>query len=854
MKLKIILIALIAIAVIPGCKRDDDKLLEPGVSIELAKHRKQNISNIHYNLFFNLPSDENEKITGTSNISFTIADNNSQLILDFRAPEENIIKVSANGQLINNYLFKNEHLVIPDTYLRPGDNTISVDFISTDQALNRNPDYLYTLLVPDRASTAFPCFDQPDLKARFSLKLEMPDYWKAISNGAKNEKHKNNSRKTVSFLPGKPISTYLFAFAAGDLKTYHHSDADFSMTVYHRETDKELFDNNINKIIDMHKESLQWMEGYTTIPYPYEKLDIILVPAFQYSGMEHPGAIYYRDSRLLLEEGASLSEQLGRASLIAHEVSHMWFGNLVTMNWFNDVWLKEVFASFMADKMVHPQYPEADHGLRFLTTHHRRAMAIDRSRGTHPIRQDLPNQKLAGTLYGPIIYNKAPIAFSQLEKLMSDKHFQNAVKEYLDVFSHGNANWDDLVKILNKHTEINIEKWSDAWIYGKGMPEISYKLYSKDNKIKDFKIKSTNPDPAGPFPSQLICYALLYDNNEVLYDEIFVEEHETLLKELCGKDIPNAVLLQAGGCGYAYFLPSEKTRQYLLTSLQHIDNDYLRIVGIMNLHEDFLNGNIKPVTYYESLLKSINKETHPQIIPVLLDNLKTVYWGFLNDDQRLSYSKISEALIWEHFTGNTSDQAQLYFKAFIEMGLTEYAIEKMRELLKDKYNIPGFKLSESDKVDIICELAVRDYENIAFLIDKQLESMQNPDRKRRFEFILPALSQDADVRDTFFEELKIKEKRRHEPWVIDALTYLHHPLRTDKSLSYIHESLAMIEEIQKTGDIFFPQRWLNATLNGYSSKEAKNIVENFLEENPGISENLRLKILQSADMLFRKAE
>ena len=849
MNIKNVLILIIASAIITGCKRIDRELTEPGVSVELAEYRKKNISDLHYHLFFNVPSDEKEKVSGRVEIKFDLEDNNRPVILDFRAGKESILKVSANGSNTN-YRFENGHIIIPSASLNIGNNIVSISFISADQALNRNPEYLYTLLVPDRASTAFPCFDQPDLKARFSLKLELPAQWEAVSNGIKKEVLSNESTKIISFFPGKPISTYLFAFAAGDFKVYHHSDKEIEMNIYHRETDEKLFKNNIDKIIKLHKESLQWMKGYTAIPYPYDKLDIVLVPAFQYSGMEHPGAIYYRDSRLLLEEGASLSEHLGRASLIAHEVSHMWFGNLVTMNWFSDVWLKEVFAGFMADKMVHPQYPEADHDLRFIASHHRRAMSVDRSQGTHPIRQELPNQKFAGTLYGAIIYNKAPVTFSQLERLMGEQQFEKAVREYLQVFAHDNASWDDLVAILNKHSNADIQKWSDAWIYGKGMPEISYNIKSRNNKIKEFKIISTDPDTESPFPAQLICYALIY-SDDILYNDVLLETHETVLEILTGADVPDAVLLQGGGCGYGYFKPSDNSRSFLLKNIQYLD-DYLRVAALINLHEDFLNANIKPPVYYDALLQFLKTETHPQIIPVLLDNIQTVYWGFLSNIDRQTYKDKSEMVLWQHLENNTSGQAQLYFKAFISMGLSENALEKMTDLRNESIEIKGLDLSESDKIDIVCELAVRGYKDINILIEKQLLDIKNPDRKRRFEFLLPALSHDLEVRDAFFESLKIKENRRHEPWVIDALQYLHHPLHTYKSLLYLPGSLAMIEEIQQTGDIFFPLNWLNATLNGHSSREARIIVESFINENPELSENLRLKILQAADMLFRK--
>ena len=172
----------------------------------------------------------------------------------------------------------------------------------------------------------------------------------------------------------------------------------------------------------------------------------MLIPAFQFSGMEHPGAVYYNASSLLLDETATQNQHLNRANVIAHETAHMWFGNLVTMTWFNDVWMKEVFANFMAAQIVNPSFPAIDHELRFLTQHYPAAYDVDRTDGANPIRQDLLNLNDAGSLYGAIIYQKAPIVMRQLELLLGPDALRDGLREYLSTHALGNASWADLVR------------------------------------------------------------------------------------------------------------------------------------------------------------------------------------------------------------------------------------------------------------------------------------------------------------------------------------------------------------------------------------------------------------------------
>ena len=205
--------------------------------------------------------------------------------------------------------------------------------------------------------------------------------------------------------------------------------------------------------------------------------------------MEHPGGILYRQASVLLDETATQNQMLGRASLIAHETAHMWFGDLVTMNWFDDVWTKEVFANFMAAKIVNPSFPDVDHELRFLTAHHPTAYSVDRTEGSNPIRQPLENLRFAGTLYGAIIYQKAPIVMQHLENRVGAESFRDGMREYLSTYAYGNATWPDLIAILDKRSEQDLAAWSEVWVEEANRPSISI-----DREGMDIVI--TQRDPA----------------------------------------------------------------------------------------------------------------------------------------------------------------------------------------------------------------------------------------------------------------------------------------------------------------------------------------------------------------------
>jgi aminopeptidase N len=182
------------------------------------------------------------------------------------------------------------------------------------------------------------------------------------------------------------------------------------------------------------------------------------------------------------------------------------------------------------------------------------------------------------------------------------------------------------------------------------------------------------------------------------------------------------------------------------------------------------------------------------------------------------------------------------------------AYQKMESLWNKTSNVEGLTLSEEDKISLAYELAIREVGDSKAILQMQLDSTRNPDRKARMQFVIPSLSQNEADRDAFFESLKKPENREKEAWVLDGLSNLHHPLRSATAIKYLRPSLEMLQEIQLTGDIFFPTRWTNTTFSGHSSKEATEVAEAFLAEHPDYPYFLKNKVLQAIDMPQRAAK
>lgn len=842
---------LFTILLMMQCNRPEaDSLpLEDGVSLSLAQARAQQIKDVGYKLFFNIPDQLDQPIPASMELKFSLKAVSDDLILDFRADSSQVIGVQQNAQPIA-YRFEKDHLIIPKSLLTTGENSFQIKFIAGDQSLNRSEEYLYTLFVPDRAATAFPCFDQPDIKARYSLELEVPKDWVAIANGSRMDEIDRSERRVYRFRESDPISTYLVAFGAGKLRSETRTREGRAMTMFFRETDDEKVAANVETIFDLHATALQWLEEYTGIPYPFEKFDFALFPTFQYGGMEHAGSIFYRESSLFLDETATENQKLGRASLIAHETAHMWFGNLVTMKWFNDVWLKEVFANFMAAKIVNPSFPAINHDLRFLLAHQPTAYGEDRSEGTHPIQQKLENLKDAGTLYGRIIYQKAPVVMRQLEALLGKEDFRAGLQEYLQRFSFSNATWDDLIGIFDKKTELDLAAWSQIWVKEAGMPTLTSRFEGQNLVIEQ------QPQPeSGRFWTQQTTLAIFTPTGTQKLP-IQIEGQaitQVSLDDSVATDQP--YLLNGSPMSYGYFKLSPAHQTYLLQHGKDLADPLLRGAARMALYEACLRHEIAPQELFQSLMEALPMEQEPLNRQNLLNNLQTLYWRFFGPAQRKAVASSLEAALWNQIQASSDISAKsAYFQTYQDIALTDEAIDQLYAIWSDKSAIEGLPLSEGQLIDLACELALRLPARAEAILDQQSSAIQNPDRQKRLAFIRPALSANRTVRDRFFDSLAQAENRHYEPWVGSALSYLHHPLRAQEAESYILPSLVLMEEIQITGDIFFPRRWITSTLSGHQSPSAAKIVRDFLAERPDYPYRLKNKILMGADILFRAAE
>lgn len=820
--------------------------VEPGVSLTLALYRHSVITDIQYTLNFNVPPVKTADIAAAETIGFSLSSTAQPLQIDFKQSAANVKSITVNGTKTD-VVLKDEHIIVAPKFLQTGVNKIAIDFIAGNTSLNRNGDYMYALFVPDRARTVFPCFDQPDMKANFLLTLTVPTGWKVLANGIKQDSVINRDNTTYNFNNSDKLPTYLFSFTAGKYTDVKKMVGNREAEFLYRETDPAKIKLSVDSVFKAHENAINFLEEWTGIPYPFQKVGFVGIPDFQFGGMEHPGEVQYQASSLFLDDGATKDRLIARSTLISHETSHMWFGDMVTMEWFNDVWMKEVFANFMADKVTESLMGSETFNLKFLQDHYPAAYGVDRTPGANPIRQQLDNLQDAGSLYGNIIYHKAPIMMRQLELLMGAANFQKGIREYLDKYKYGNATWNNLIGILSQYSKADLYEWNKVWVNQPGRPVFNYDIEYKHDKISHFTMTQTPENGEKRIWPQVFEVSLIYRSYRRDL-KVNMNKASASIVDAIGADRPLFIIFNSNGLGYGLF-PTDKTSVDRLFDLK---SPLQRASSYIGMYENMLAGRFfKPEELLKIFISGLNSEKDEMNLRSLTGYIGNIYWEFMLPSARQSMATSLESALWNAMQQETQpNNKKILFRAYQEIYTTAEARANLYHIWQQKQPPVGVKLNEDDYTSLALSIALKS-DTVTSILKQQEARITNIDRRNRLEFLIPAVSLNPAVRDSFFVSLQQLKNRQKEAWVTAALGYLNNPLRQNTSIKYLPKSLEMVEEIQRTGDVFFPQSWLASIFGSYQSKEAWQIVKDFLDHHPNYNPKLKDKILQATDNLYR---
>jgi aminopeptidase N len=815
--------------------------LEPGVSLELARWRAALVRETRYALELKI-DERRRRVTGRLTLDVGLA-RRADLVLDWRGAAVRGLRV--NGRPAQARQGRG-HLVVPRAALKKGDNRIELAFRAPIAVQGRaltlyrdredTSSYVYSLFVPADASSVFPCFDQPDLKARFTLELGLPKGWRAVSNAPALEEAPGR----VRFAQTEPISTYLFAFAAGPLEALTVPGE--SVRLFVRRSQAARARAHVAEVLRLNRYALAYFEAEFARPFPFAKYDLVLVPELAYGGMEHAGATFLNEQAVLFPDPPSNPDLLRRAQLIFHETSHQWFGNLVTMRWFDDLWLKEGFANFMAAKAAEAIVPELEPWSAFhaLKTG---AVRTDATAGTTPLRQPLANLRSAKSAYGAIVYAKGPALLRQAEFYLGAHVFKRAVRDFLQRHAYGSASWGDLVRAFERAAGRELGGWAETWVNRRGLPAVTVRESAGRVQL----VQEDALGEGGLWPQKLVVAAAVADGS-VVTSEVQLERATAEVTGAAGRRPARWRYPNAGDFGYGRFLLDAASRDALLAEPRAMPDGLLRAQLIDALWESVRDAELAPAAFIEFALALAPDEGDDVILAGLLARIEAAFRRYLSDAQRERLAARMEGMLLAAALGEGPESRRLLMlRAYVALAWSDAALADLERLLEGSLAVRGVELGERDRFRIITRLVLRGHPDGTRLL-AEAAAAERGDNARRYAFAASAALPDVQAKRAMYRRFT-RDASLPESWIEAALGPFNAPEHAAYTAPLVESALAQLPELKRRRKIFFVENWLGAFLGGQTDPGALAAVQRLLQGK--LEPDLRRKVLEAADGLQR---
>jgi len=546
------------------------------------------------------------------------------------------------------------------------------------------------------------------------------------------------------------------------------------------------------------------------------------------------------------------SDLAARAELICHEAAHQWFGDLVTMRWFDDLWLKEGFAEFMAHKTIEAVMPEYNAWKFFYQRTKPLAYLTDATKGTTPIFQEIPNLSAAKSAYGNIVYRKAPSMLRQAEVFLEPDKFQSAVQTFLKEHAYSNAEWNDLVRAFERTSKQELDAWAASWVTKRGMPRVRVRMSEDERgRIRSFSLEQRDVlNEGGSWPMRVRVLLAYKDAPPQALTVTMKGSGKTLVAKVVGKPVPDYVFANYEDYGYGLFLLDEKSMRYVLNNLGTVKDDFLRALLWGSLWDSVREAELAPAAYIDLTIKRVAEERDEVTVQSILGRVRTAFNYYLSDAQRREIGvSLEQELMDRMMNAETAGLRITYFRAFQSIATSEGARARLKKILSGETQIPGMTLRSRDRFDIVTVLMARGDADAPALLEK-LSRADQTDDARRYAYAAGAARADEATKKRYFEAY-LTDAKLAESWIESSIPAFNTIHQAELTLPFLEPALKELPKLKRTRKIFFVNGWLSAFVGGQCSERSLAVVQGFLERENSLDRDLRLKVLEVLDDLER---
>lgn len=692
----------------------------PGVNLtrDEAAARSTLISTQSYRIYLDLATGSDTTFTSITEIDFTAAPGSSTF-LDLRA--QSVEKVELNGNVLDAEAFNDSRFPLENLAAH---NTVRVEstmlYSRTGEGLHRYVDpadgevYLYSQFEVADARRVFACFEQPDLKADFTLTIDAPESWSVLSNSPTPEPTVGREGvRTWAFSATERMSTYLVSIVAGPYASvepdvYHSVDGrDIPLGIWARRSLVEYID--AEEIYEVTKQGFEFYEANYGYPYPFRKYDQIFCPEYNAGAMEHPGNVTLVESYIFRTKptGAMIDR---RVITILHEQAHMWFGDLVTMKWWDDLWLNESFAEYMSHLASVSNTRWKDAWVTFLASEKSGAIVQDLLPSTHPIAADIRDIEDVLVNFDQITYGKGASVLKQLVAWVGLETFLKGVRSYIQKYAWGNARLSDLLSELEVASGRDLSRWTKLWIEEAGANILSPVIEEENGVIVSLKVRQESDGRSSLRPHRIGIGGFdLVDGRlvRVLSAEVDIDGEITEIEELAGKARPAIIVLNDTDHAYGKIRLDEKSLAAAVENLEAFDDHLARTVVLFSAWDMCRDGQMAARDYVKIALKAIADESDGTVLRFLISQLNTATNLYSSPSTRSELQDdVADKIFAILNNATTGSDSQLQIaQAAMRLARTQAQFDTLEGWLEGK-NVPeGYTVDAEVRWGIIIALA-----------------------------------------------------------------------------------------------------------------------------------------------------
>ncbi len=688
----------------------------PFLTQQAAAERAARVSKVAYTLDFTLTGEPD--FAGTTQVDFELTDNRGPLTLDL--DKARIGKLVVNGKTVTpNY--NQWFITLAASDLIAGHNSVVVSYrrahSTNGEGLHRYQDatdgkvYLYSHFEPAAAHQMFALFDQPDLKATFRMTVSAPKDWQVISTRRESGIEDRGAMRRWTFPATPVLSPYNFSLHAGPYHVWQDNTGKYPMRLFARESvasqvsPKDWFRYT--------SEGLAYFDKYFGIPYPFVKYDQVLVPQFIYGAMENAAAVTFTESRYISPSAMTTSQRENLASTILHEMAHQWFGDLVTMKWWNGLWLNESFASYMQRLASAESNEFGDPWVAFYRGKGG-AYRTDQGITTHPVEVPVPSTANAFDNIDAITYSKGASVLHQLRQLLGAEVFRQGVHDYLAQHSYGNATLEDFIDSLSKASGRDLKPWSREWLYAPGLNSLSADFACTDGKLSRFRLLQSTTNAAFPtLRTQLVQVGLfkLAGGKLALSGKTAVtySGESTEVASLLGQACPDLVYPNYQDWGYVKVVLDPASFETAGKHLADVDDVLLRSMLWQAQSDGLRDGRLGLEAFIETVLLNTPLETDYTLLGQALGYVSNANDYLVKFASGTEYgqrmSARMEQMLWTGLLASRADhdRARRWLGTYIEVASSKAALANLAEILAGRADAGGIEIGQ----DLRWEMVVR---------------------------------------------------------------------------------------------------------------------------------------------------